>query len=488
MKKLFVCCILLSTGIVGNASVEDVFWTGANPGSWMEPSNWTENTTDGSAWYIPGMIAGNPYNDGSWTLTSNKGYAIIQNGTAAIDWNISPYTVPDGRIERIYVSGASNPTLHIVNDASAYKFWVSYNSGDSGVVVQDSGNFSVTRLYLGDSGTGEYTLNDGVLASNGLYSYVGVNGNGILTINDGQAMLDGLYAGYYSGATGTIHVNGGSLTQTTSDEYYFILGYSGGMATLNINDGTVSINDLFAGYNSDSVGVVNMIGGSVSFPGTTHIGENGHGEFYQNAGDVTARKIYLGNQVEGDGIWEISGGSLAVTGFISGGYNQSTFSVKGSGATSIDTQRIVIGDDSVLLLSLDVSGVTPIEVTGNKAIDPNDYEGAVLSGTLKVDTLAGYVGAVGSTYDVLISDTFIDASQLAIESLNMNHTFNYSVVTAGPQQLLRLEEIEGVCGDASHPYPVGDISGPAGAKDCKVDLYDLMELAAHWLECTFDCL
>lgn len=35
------------------------------------------------------------------------------------------------------------------------------------------------------------------------------------------------------------------------------------------------------------------------------------------------------------------------------------------------------------------------------------------------------------------------------------------------------------CGDANHPYPVGDLN-----KDCRVDMLDLAILISHWLECT----
>ena len=35
------------------------------------------------------------------------------------------------------------------------------------------------------------------------------------------------------------------------------------------------------------------------------------------------------------------------------------------------------------------------------------------------------------------------------------------------------------CGDANHPYPVGDLN-----KDCHVDLYDFLVIVDHWLECT----
>jgi hypothetical protein len=35
------------------------------------------------------------------------------------------------------------------------------------------------------------------------------------------------------------------------------------------------------------------------------------------------------------------------------------------------------------------------------------------------------------------------------------------------------------CGDAAHPYPVGDFN-----KDCLVDFFDFAIFSLHWLECT----
>jgi len=40
------------------------------------------------------------------------------------------------------------------------------------------------------------------------------------------------------------------------------------------------------------------------------------------------------------------------------------------------------------------------------------------------------------------------------------------------------------CGDAEHPYPPGDLSGPDGVPDCFLDFYDFAVWAAHWMEYT----
>lgn len=49
---------------------------------------------------------------------------------------------------------------------------------------------------------------------------------------------------------------------------------------------------------------------------------------------------------------------------------------------------------------------------------------------------------------------------------------------------LRVLSPEPRCGDLDHAYPLGDVSGPSGEKDCVVNLHDLAAMASTWLQCT----
>jgi len=40
----------------------------------------------------------------------------------------------------------------------------------------------------------------------------------------------------------------------------------------------------------------------------------------------------------------------------------------------------------------------------------------------------------------------------------------------------------GSCGDACHPYPQGDLTGPGGVPDCLVNLFDFAKLAQEWMQ------
>ena len=54
-------------------------------------------------------------------------------------------------------------------------------------------------------------------------------------------------------------------------------------------------------------------------------------------------------------------------------------------------------------------------------------------------------------------------------------------IDAETGQLTELDELSdrAVCGDSTHPYPVGDLN-----HDCRVNLFDMSLLAEHWCQCT----
>jgi hypothetical protein len=54
----------------------------------------------------------------------------------------------------------------------------------------------------------------------------------------------------------------------------------------------------------------------------------------------------------------------------------------------------------------------------------------------------------------------------------------------GGNYRLRVLSPEPRCGDLDHPYPLGDVSGPNGEKDCVVNIHDLAAMASTWLKCT----
>jgi len=87
---------------------------------------------------------------------------------------------------------------------------------------------------------------------------------------------------------------------------------------------------------------------------------------------------------------------------------------------------------------------------------------------------------VGESYDY--PDTYIQGEYLALNVGNVKFVrpgSDYYGLIEGQWITFELQSytIVPYCGDANHPYPVGDLN-----HDCCVNLLDLAILASHWLE------
>jgi len=116
-----------------------------------------------------------------------------------------------------------------------------------------------------------------------------------------------------------------------------------------------------------------------------------------------------------------------------------------------------------------------------KPVDPN-LRVSNFNGLSAADAIKLYDGSAGGTgFDLKWLDPN-DYQALAIDPDTGQRWIKYIKVTSD-----ELGEVDGfadvaACGDYKHPYPVGDIN-----KDCRVDMIDFAEVAAHWLECTWNC-
>ncbi len=425
---IFMCSALLLTAACtyGFDSNEAIHWVGAGDGvSWMDASNWSEDPRLPD-YVIPGWVAGNPKNTGSWTYVSNKSFAVFDQGGSVILNN----SVPDGRIERFYVGG-TNPTT-----------------------VTLGAKFSlVYRLYGSIAATDVGTLNIPA-------------GTGIIAPEASAQYL------CYAGKT-TINITGGDYNAPPRSSY---LGYNAGSeGTINISSGT-----LIAGNDT---------------AGELYLGSSGKGQIIQTGGSVIGRKIFFGSATtNSEGYYEISGGSLFSYGYIAMQNGTSTFKIIGS-AASIVTDRFDVGTTDrmhKLQLVLDSGGVSPIYVMGNMSAG-DVYDSARLNDLIiEVSAKDGVAVTAGQTFDVIkavksITTTTDGGGSVTVKSLIPGINFTYQITTDGTYTVLRLTAVAAAqaCGDALHPYPAMDFTGPLGAKDCTVDFYDFADFAESWMERTF---
>jgi T5SS/PEP-CTERM-associated repeat protein/autotransporter-associated beta strand protein len=198
-------------------------------------------------------------------------------------------TVTQAATNSLGVGYKGNGTLRMTEgvNITSYDSYLGYFSGSSGTatVTGVDSKWNCSGLYVGYSGTGTLTIEQGGLvnnAYNGFIGYnpgssgtttvrgantnwtnyglrVGHNGSGTLNIEaGGQVSNTSGYLGYYAGSSGTVTVTGDGSKWTNSNALY--IGNEGN-GTLNIEaGGQVSNTDGSLGHNSGSSGTVTVAG------------------------------------------------------------------------------------------------------------------------------------------------------------------------------------------------------------------------------------
>ena len=166
----------------------------------------------------------------------------------------------------------------------------------------------ISELFVGDSGTGTLTINDGGMVTSGYatigsrrnsngtvtvtgkdstwnskYPTIGDRGNGTLNIDEG-AIVNSVESiiGSVANSTGIVTVSNGSVWNNSSELY---VG-DGGTGTLNINNGKVWSNVGNVGTQARSSGVVNVFGDKAIWDNNSLIvGEFDGGNGTLNIGD-----------------------------------------------------------------------------------------------------------------------------------------------------------------------------------------------------------
>jgi len=209
--------------------------------------------------------------------------------------------------------------------------YIGYNPGSVGSFVQTGGHNgeitsdgpSIEQMYVGDAGTGSYTLGTkGGSTSSALVSstneYIGDKGLGAFTQNAGTNQVELLYVGYQGGVgtnpTGTYNLVGGSITsytkgqgssETVGDQGYGVFNQSGGTNfTLYLTLGSGNSTD-------PGLGIYNLSGGTLTnWLGAEILGQGAgtNGIFKQSGGTNTNQELTIGNS--GSGTYDLSKGTL----------------------------------------------------------------------------------------------------------------------------------------------------------------------------------
>ncbi len=348
--------------------------------------------------------------------------------------------------------------------SNAYAFNEVYWDGTGGwmnanwtEVLGDGGEWSVPGWVVGNTSSGNGTPNDGSYNWNKGYAMIQ---NGTIQVT-AASMPDGRVERIYLGDAQLdvqanllayrTYNNAGTMNVSAdfSTTYWYIAPGSSDSVTINQTAGTVVLSDK-AYFGADS-GVDNAImnynlSGGV-FDATVNIaylgrygGANTTFTFNQTGGAYNSIITRMGNSANGEQTYyNISDGDFDVTKYVRL-YNNATFEVIGSDASSVRMRQLVIDAGNTLSVALDENGSTLIEVYGDgvEAGYENYYGVTLDNAILSLDTLAGFDSVVGNTYDILWSATTISADGLSV--LNSSGTvFDYNIIAgANGGELLRV--------------------------------------------------
>lgn len=365
--------------------------------------------------------------------SSGTGTLIIQNGGSVNNTNASTNGVILGDI----IGSSGNVTVDGVGSSwtNSADLYVG-NSGTGSLTIQNGGIVSNTTSYLGNtsSSNGSVTV-DGAGSSwtNSGFLYVGNNGTGTLTIQNGGAVSNTTgYLGDASGSSGSVTVDGAGSSWTNSG---FLYVGNNGMGMLSIqNGGVVSNTSGYLGNASGSSGSVSVDGAGANWinSGSLNVGFTGTGSLIiQNGGAVSSAFGFLG---EGSG----SSGSVSVDGAGSSWTNSADLYVGdfGSGNLTIQNGGTVFSASGYLGVNSGSSGSVTVQGAGSSWTNSADlYVGAspsagggTSSGTLNVNN-AGTVNVAG-TLQVWDGGTVnLTGGIISTSMLDGDGTFNFNAGT-----------------------------------------------------------
>jgi len=320
--------------------------------------------------------------------------------------------------------GGSGTFNHSAGSNTVNTLYVGYSS--AAYNLSGTGNLSVTDEIIGFSGSGTFSQYGGVhtVSNNISFGDETGGGGGEYTIEGGILTVSGNIQSVGPLSNATLNIKGGSVTANW-------ISVNG----LTIDGGTVS---------APTIGAYNLL--IASAPGTSYthtlsgtdvmgftdayIGVFGSGTFNQTGGTHTTDNIYLGYYAAGSGVYTLSGGSLNVSGNITGGAGNAILSIDGGSlsASAIKDVAIINFSDGTVTADITITGTMTITGTGTPVIDGS----VVNNGIVKVtDTTAEFTGPFinNSVYDS-------DPSTSVFKDLTVNSS---GYITAGSGDIFSIK-------------------------------------------------
>ncbi len=386
-SSLLATAALSSSSLAGNVS-----WDGSGDNDWNNPDNWDAGRVPSKAFDFDNAIINTLTNFPVITTDLAVTPADIKIGTGGgttgqVDQRAGIASAGDGNWSVIGEFGGSG-TFNLADTSATGGALTGFGTGSGAfttrrlyVAREGTGNMSVNTsgsvkvfndMYVGEGGTGTLKWDAGTLNRNGDGGWMvigkdggGNDGNGIFEIGGGtfNAANDTI-VGLDSGSTGQLNQSGG-----TYNAGGIWVGRGGGTGTWTVSGTTTQLNstgEVSIGRESGSNGTLQVNGGTVAVNNWFNVGrDGGTGAFNMTGGTLTVeRELRIGFGGGGTGSLQLSGGAKITAATVSehivigGDGGSGTATVSGSGTELNSTNELRVGNNNGSSGELTVSGGT----------------------------------------------------------------------------------------------------------------------------------
>jgi autotransporter-associated beta strand protein len=333
-------------------------WTGTTSTDWNTAGNWSGNAVPTGENAIVNNTLGNTATiNGNLSVTPND--IIVRNGSR-IDHLAGTAGTSGGSYMWV-----ENGVYNLANTASAggisgYGQGTGSLNANSNLLVGAWGDDRIATMNVNTTGT--------FAVSGELFFGDSARSRGALNLESGTMTVNNkIFIGNNQG-TGTVTMSGGSLTKTGGDQT-FVGRY--GTGTLTQSGGTIGLNhDFYVGQGGGGNGTLNLSGSAVLNTGRDFVigREGGTGSLNMTGGTITktGNEKFLVGHNNGVGTVVQSGGNISANNELYIGNENAgasgTYTLSGSGALNVANEVVVGRESGTGILNVDGGTMT---TTGN---------------------------------------------------------------------------------------------------------------------------